>query len=361
MVKVSIITPVFNGAGTIATNLESVFGQTEQNWEHIVVDDGSNDRTGEIVLSRQDTRLKYYREPKCGRSIARNIGMAHAMGEYLLFLDADDWLFPHALEEHTAFLDAHPQFNICVSDGYFCTTQGERIARLSERRGEIASGPVLEQLVVNPAVIGASNAAMIRRNLVKETGLRFEPGLDVGEDWLFWIQASMRSDFGFIPASTSAYRWHEHNTARRMDRETRCMQLWLGRKKIMDDPVFAELSSATREAFFYQLLTDLLHGKPEKQEEVLASPQFGQLESPARGVLYRLAASEYLLDGAHLDVALKWLGEARRVSSRDARNWLIEKAAVRSPQLAGFLIRWWRVLQFKPPKESLLACSPHRP
>jgi len=354
MTRVSIITPVFNGAGTIGTAMDSVLGQGEANWEHIIVDDGSNDRTGDTVLSRTDPRVKYFREPKCGRSIARNIGIAHSVGEYLLFLDADDWLLPDSLQEHTCFLDEYPGFGVCVSDGYFCTDKGDRITSLSERRKDISSGRVADRVLVDPAVIGASNAAVIRGSVVKEHGLRFHPGLEVGEDWLFWVQASFVTPFGFIPAMTCAYRWHENSTTLGTKREFRQNQLWIGRKIIMEDPGFNKLSPETRRIFFYQVLTDLLLGKPETQEAVFKSSQFADLSRSARGELFRLAAVEYLLAGEHRRTALRWLEKSRMLAPGSTKNLLVERIAAGSPKLAGSLVRFWRRLQFRKGRESLL-------
>ena len=104
-VKVSVITPVFNGAQTIADTIESVLSQTLTTWEHIIVDDGSYDLTAEIVHKYLDARIQYYYQENAGRSKTRNKGIALASGEYLIFLDADDCLLPNALEDHVNFLE----------------------------------------------------------------------------------------------------------------------------------------------------------------------------------------------------------------------------------------------------------------
>lgn len=104
MVKISIILCVYNGEKYIEKAIESVLSQSLKDIELIVVNDGSTDNTGDILNSYQDNRIRIINQENKGLGASRNIGMEHAKGEYLGFLDADDWLVENMCE--TAYNEA---------------------------------------------------------------------------------------------------------------------------------------------------------------------------------------------------------------------------------------------------------------
>jgi len=97
---ISIIISTFNRAHCLTTAIESVINQTEENWELIIIDDGSTDTTSVVVQEYlDDVRIKYYFQDNRGVSAARNLGAEYAAGEYLIFLDSDDYLEPDLVEK----------------------------------------------------------------------------------------------------------------------------------------------------------------------------------------------------------------------------------------------------------------------
>jgi glycosyltransferase involved in cell wall biosynthesis len=90
MPLISVVIPVYNGEKTILETIESVLNQSFTDFEIIVINDGSQDATLEIVSSIKDPRLKVFSYPNAGQAIARNRGVSHAVGEFVSFLDADD-------------------------------------------------------------------------------------------------------------------------------------------------------------------------------------------------------------------------------------------------------------------------------
>src|SRR5215211_2313466 len=104
---VSVVIPCYNQAHFLSEAIESVLAQSHPNFEIIVVDDGSTDDTSEIAARYPEVRL--VRQENKGLSGARNAGLAHSEGEYVVFLDADDRLLPEALEAHLEHLEAHPE------------------------------------------------------------------------------------------------------------------------------------------------------------------------------------------------------------------------------------------------------------
>ncbi len=117
--KVSIITPTYNRERFIERAIKSVLWQTFKNWEMIIVDDGSKDKTVEIVkkYTKEDPRIKLIelKENTGGPVIPRTIGCKKAKGEYIAFLDSDDIYYPEYLELKINYLDNHQEIDILTS------------------------------------------------------------------------------------------------------------------------------------------------------------------------------------------------------------------------------------------------------
>jgi glycosyltransferase involved in cell wall biosynthesis len=118
MPLVSVILPTYNRADTIRRAIESVRNQTLQDWELLVVDDGSTDDTAGMIAARYagEPRLKMIRQENQGVSAARNAGLRASSGKYLAFIDSDDEFLPHHLELESAFLESHPEENMVSSE-----------------------------------------------------------------------------------------------------------------------------------------------------------------------------------------------------------------------------------------------------
>ncbi len=115
---VSIITPLYNRVGLVNETIQSVVAQTYPHWEMVVVDDGSTDGSYEYVqeIAQREPRINVLqrdRTPK-GGSTCRNIGLEQAQGEYIIFLDSDDLLAPHCLEQRTQLLQQFPKYDFLV-------------------------------------------------------------------------------------------------------------------------------------------------------------------------------------------------------------------------------------------------------
>lgn len=109
MSRVSVIIPVYNSANYISEALDSVLTQTYHDYEIIVVDDGSTDHIGK-VLAPYENKINYFYQDNQGSAVARNLGIAKAQGEFIAFLDADDfWLLPNKLDEQVNYLLKDPR------------------------------------------------------------------------------------------------------------------------------------------------------------------------------------------------------------------------------------------------------------
>lgn len=109
---VSIIMPAYNAARFLRESINSVISQTYQNWELLVINDGSTDNTGNIVKSFDDERIRYFEKKNGGVSTARNLGLKEMRGEFFCFLDSDDELPENSLELRAAYLEEHPEVDL---------------------------------------------------------------------------------------------------------------------------------------------------------------------------------------------------------------------------------------------------------
>ena len=199
---VSIVTPAYNAADTIAETIGSVLAQTMPQWALIVVDDGSTDETAVITqqYAQADGRIRLIQQENRGGSAARNVGIAQAKHEWLLFLDADDWLLPAHLAQMTAMLRQDD-----VLDAVHCGWQ--RVAP-DGSRGEPQFGPVDTDLfpVFAERCAFQTNTCMVRRDRVTAVS-GFDESLKSCQDWDFW-QRLARSGvrFGALPEVLALYR-----------------------------------------------------------------------------------------------------------------------------------------------------------
>ncbi|MBC7964102.1 MAG: glycosyltransferase [Steroidobacteraceae bacterium] len=205
--RVSVIIPVHNGEKYIVEAIESVLAQTYADVECLVVDDGSTDRTSRLV-SGYGERVRYLYQDNAERSVARNNGLKNMTGEYVSFLDADDYLAPEKIADQVAFLTAHPELNAVYSKVRYFRDNGERCF-YSVRRAT-SSGDILAELIY-------SNFITIHSPLIRTNALQslkgFNPSLKRYEDWDFFLRlAASGSRFGFIDEVHAFVRMHSGNT-----------------------------------------------------------------------------------------------------------------------------------------------------
>lgn len=216
---ISIIIPLFNKSGSIATALDSVLAQTYQDFEVVVVDDGSTDGGAAIVERYVDLRIRLIRQANVGVSAARNKGIAEAKGDYVAFLDADDEWMPEFLEEIVAL---QQEFPTCKAQAttYVQCQNGEKkniiLNRLpfSGERGvltnyfEVASHS-------NPPV--CSICVCIERALLQEIG-GFPLGIKSGEDLLTWARIATRTQWAYSLKPYAVFNMEGYNKNERPKR-----------------------------------------------------------------------------------------------------------------------------------------------
>ena len=209
LVMVSVIMPAYNAATTIAEAIESVRAQTAPNWELIVVNDGSTDNTVEIVasLAAQDSRIRIVNRLNGGESAARNTGIAEARYDWLVFLDADDWILPAYLERVTKELAADPALDAVHCGWARIALDGTRVVETYRPpTGDLF--PTLARRAAFPV-----HACIVRKSLVETAG-GFDTTLRKSPDWDLWQRiARAGANFGDVPEILAHYRMTPHSAS----------------------------------------------------------------------------------------------------------------------------------------------------
>lgn len=201
----SIIIPLYNKSAYIEKAIDSVLGQTLNEFELIVVNDGSTDDGLEKVLHYTDNRIRLINQQNSGVSTARNTGVKAAKYDYIAFLDADDWWEPTYLEEMKKLIEDFPEAGIYGS-GYFLVKNGQkRIApigvKTNFKKGFINYCQVYANTLCMPLWTGAT---IIKKSVFSsETG--FKPNLRLGEDFDLWIRVALKHPVAFLNKPLANY------------------------------------------------------------------------------------------------------------------------------------------------------------
>lgn len=186
--RVSIVLPCFNNAQSLTRTVESIRAQTVDDWVLIAVDDGSSDDTLRVLngLAEGEPRMRVIHQENAGVSAARNAGMDAAQGEWVFFIDADDWLMPHALE-HLLSMTADDLDIVCGAYEIRFRDEGGRTERHACASGDLQV--VMESLLRGDSALNSMCARLYRRAMLKNEGVRAPLGVKIGEDVLFNLDA----------------------------------------------------------------------------------------------------------------------------------------------------------------------------
>lgn len=186
---ISIIIPVFNNQKHLKRCLDSVLVQTYKNIEVILIDDGSTDNSGEICddYASKDKRIKVFHTINQGVSIARNLGLDNATGEYIMFVDSDDWIEKNTLE--CVYNNLKKYSYDCLLFGFIIEKNKSRNNVMISKqdvcynnRSEIIS--VLPELILNEYINPLWNK-VYKKSIIENMNLRFDKTIHLGEDLLF--------------------------------------------------------------------------------------------------------------------------------------------------------------------------------
>lgn len=181
--SVSVIIPTYNHAHFLPQAVQSVFEQTFQDFEVIVIDDGSEDGTRDVVQGIVDSRFQYTYQENQGLAASRNAGLRAAKGEFIAFLDADDILLPGKLQVQTAWMRAHEKYGLVASGWNYIDRQGTRLGVSLPWLGvpELSLTSWLFNCPVVP------NSVLVRKHWLDHVG-GFDRAFRRVEDWDLWLR-----------------------------------------------------------------------------------------------------------------------------------------------------------------------------
>lgn len=204
---ISIITPAFNAEQTIEQTIVSVQRQSHEDWELIIIDDGSTDATRSIAEAVSDRRIKVVHQKNAGASAARNTGLGLAQGEYITFLDADDSLPRNALKRRAELLDREPLIDIVHgSVQLLCGDHESRVVQ-----PDLRSGPLLDRLVRLQEDVFVGVCYMVRRKKIGQ--LRFQEQLSHCEDLIFYLTLAHDAELEYAAVPDIVYEYRRRPTS----------------------------------------------------------------------------------------------------------------------------------------------------
>jgi glycosyltransferase involved in cell wall biosynthesis len=187
MAEVSVIMPAYNVAPYIGPAIESVLAQTEQDWEILVVDDGSTDESASIAeqYAARDSRVRLLRQANGGISAARNRALRESTGAFIAILDSDDLWDPRYLEAQLGILRRHPEVDVVTGNGRFLGGRyhGQPARPWPDPRPQ----PTLRHMLEDETSIFIMS---VLRRRVYETIGGFDETLRTNEDYDFWLRAA---------------------------------------------------------------------------------------------------------------------------------------------------------------------------
>lgn len=207
---VSVIVPAYNAEKYIEDTLKSIIAQTYRNIEILVIDDGSKDKTAEIVNSfaQVDNRIKLLQQPNAGVAAARNLGIAKSQGEFIAPIDADDIWYPHNLEKQVQSLMQSDE-SVGFSYAWSVFIDGESNLSGGYQAAKDAGNVLLPLLIGN--FVGNASATVIRRNCLEEIGgyncqLKAQNAQGC-EDWDLYLRIAENYQICLVPEFLIGYRY----------------------------------------------------------------------------------------------------------------------------------------------------------
>ena len=230
--RFSVIIPLYNKADYIAKAIESVLAQTYADYELVIMDDGSADNSFAVAYKAIEGRAncQIHRQSNAGVSMARNNAVARSKGDYLCFLDADDWWAPTFLEEMDWLIDQFPDAGI-YGTGYTIVNETRHKTRVAPigvepdfERGYINYCQVYAKTLAMP--LTSISVAMPRRVFDEMHG--FPKGIKLGEDFLLWVRVALKYKVAFLNKPLAFYNQDSDAQWRAIGRlqEPACHRLW---------------------------------------------------------------------------------------------------------------------------------------
>lgn len=235
MIRVSVVIPFYNTpAAFLREAIQSVIAQTYRYWELLLVDDGSTGQAREVArnyAATNEARIRYLDHPgheNRGHSASRNLGIAHARGEFIALLDSDDVWLPQKLDEQVSLMDAHPEVGMLYGSTIYWHSWSE--SEPDGRRDYVPDVGWTAPTVVPPprllplylqgrVAVPCTCSLLARRETVQEVSGFVESARGLYEDQLFYAKMVLHAPVLVVPMCWDLYRQHSDSLCNRASGE----------------------------------------------------------------------------------------------------------------------------------------------
>lgn len=265
---ISVIIPAYNSEKTIEKTIESVLNQTFADFELIVINDGSQDSTLDIVSQVKDTRIKVFSYPNAGANFSRNRGFSHAVGDMVSFLDADDIWTPDKLASQLQALQENTTAAVSYSWTDYINENGEFL--LSGTHITV-NGDVYEQLLVINFLENGSNFLVRREAFIEVDG--FDESITACQDWDIGLRLARKYNFVAVPSVQILYRISPNSQSSNLARQEKLSLIVLD-KAYSQSPSSVEHLRSKSLTNLYNYLTCKALQQPFNRQKGLAAAIF---------------------------------------------------------------------------------------
>lgn len=221
---VSVVIPVFNAEKYIEETIRSVQNQQYENFECIIINDGSTDNSSEIIRQTiiNDSRFSLFEQSNKGLSASRNVLIDKAVGKYIQFLDSDDVIAPTKLARQIEFLSIHSNAILSYTNFYYGDAEQINIVESNKDKLELNQIDQVSDFILRweTYLTIPPHSFLVDLNFIKENKIRFDENLKNHEDFDFWLEILYRNPFTiYLSEFLCTYR----NTPNSMSKNMRLM------------------------------------------------------------------------------------------------------------------------------------------
>jgi glycosyltransferase involved in cell wall biosynthesis len=218
----SVIVPLFNKERSIAVTLNSVLNQTINDFEVIVVNDGSTDNSLQIARSFKDERIRVFTQENKGVSAARNVALDLAQNEYVSFLDADDYWEPNYLEEISKLIKKYPEYSV-----FICAYRVLGQIKISTKCDALSEGVINDFFEARMKHhIMRTSTVTAHKDVISSVG-NFPEGMKGGEDDFTWMKIALKYKIVLTPKILATYDNRNSTFNQRRGQMDACPESWL--------------------------------------------------------------------------------------------------------------------------------------
>lgn len=308
MPKVSVIIPTCNRARYLVDAIDSVLNQTYQDFDLIIVDDGSTDDTREAVKKYAGLKVRYFYKENSGISSTRNFGIKKAESEFIAFLDSDDMWYPDKLFLQVEYLNKNSHIYLCNTDVEFINGEKQTLGYSNRRQKHPVDGMIFKYVFKHHGVVMSS--IVIRRKVFEKIGM-FDENLPIGEDTDLFLRIARSFGIGLIAQPLMKRRIHNMNISK--DVNTHSYRLRVIKKILEQEEKFTKENK--------KLINDVSVGiYVDYIEDLLQDNKFKQTKEQFRNFFNDVGLSSELILLYFKYVFLSCLGEKTVIKLRNLKN-----------------------------------------